>query len=371
MPYKISGYLQDPSAKILILKESDWEVETTQDVTLGNYEIVDLVSGTKSVVAASSEGEIVAFGAVVSIEYSLPVLGDRGVFGGGYISGPAQNTMDYISLTSAGDGTSFGELTATRYGLAACSNGANDRGVFCGGVSSDGDDNVIDYITISSLGNASDFGDWSIETRYISGTSNGINDRGLAAGDFNQSTNSIHYITISSLGNSTYFGDLIGTNRNSLGVISNNTNNKVVFSGGRLSTGAATNVIYYVNITSLGDVTNFGELITDRKSHAGISNATNERGIFGGGTEVSNTNSIEYITISSNGNSTDFGDITAVTYSLTGASNGEGDSGIFAGGNSGSDTNVITHITITSLGDASDFGDLISARSILAGISDV
>jgi len=66
--YKISGYLQDPSAKIIVLGESDWEVETTQDVTLGNYEIVDLVSGTKTVAAVSPEGEVVGFGGVDPVE---------------------------------------------------------------------------------------------------------------------------------------------------------------------------------------------------------------------------------------------------------------------------------------------------------------
>jgi len=66
--YKISGYLQDPSAKLIVLSESDWEVEKTQDVTLGNYEIVDLVSGTKTIAAVSPDGEVVGFGGVDPIE---------------------------------------------------------------------------------------------------------------------------------------------------------------------------------------------------------------------------------------------------------------------------------------------------------------
>jgi len=68
LTYKISGYLQDSAAKIIVLGESDWEVETTQDVTLGNYEITDLVSGTKSVLAVSPEGEVVGFGGVDPVE---------------------------------------------------------------------------------------------------------------------------------------------------------------------------------------------------------------------------------------------------------------------------------------------------------------
>jgi len=67
-PYKISGYLQDPSAKLLVLKETDWSVEKTQDVTLGNYEILDIEDGKKTIVAVSPDGEVVGFGGVDPIE---------------------------------------------------------------------------------------------------------------------------------------------------------------------------------------------------------------------------------------------------------------------------------------------------------------
>lgn len=44
-----------------------------------------------------------------------------GVFGGGVVSS-ASNVIDYITIASAGNATDFGDLTVSRYALAACSN---------------------------------------------------------------------------------------------------------------------------------------------------------------------------------------------------------------------------------------------------------
>ena len=46
--------------------------------------------------------------------------GDRGVFGGGS-TGSVSNVIDYITISSAGDATNFGDLTVARYYLAATS----------------------------------------------------------------------------------------------------------------------------------------------------------------------------------------------------------------------------------------------------------
>lgn len=64
---KISGYLQDASAKILVIREDTWAVEATQDVTIGHYEITGLVSGKKSIVAVSPDGEVTGFGNVDAV----------------------------------------------------------------------------------------------------------------------------------------------------------------------------------------------------------------------------------------------------------------------------------------------------------------
>jgi len=68
MPYKISGTLNN-SAKVIVIKESDWSVETTADKTAGAYEVNALVSGTKTVVAVDSEGEVEGYGNLTPVYY--------------------------------------------------------------------------------------------------------------------------------------------------------------------------------------------------------------------------------------------------------------------------------------------------------------
>ena len=64
---QISGYLQEASAKVLVIREDTWAVETSQDVTLGSYEITGLVAGKKAIVAVSAEGEVSGFGNVDTV----------------------------------------------------------------------------------------------------------------------------------------------------------------------------------------------------------------------------------------------------------------------------------------------------------------
>ena len=55
----------------------------------------------------------------------------------------------------------------------------------------------------------------------------------------------------------------------------------------------------------------------------GVSNGTNERGVWCGGNDGSNKlNILEYITINSPGNTTDLGDLTAGRAGSGGASDG-------------------------------------------------
>ena len=82
-----------------------------------------------------------------------------------------KNTIGYITISSTGDATDFGDLTVARFGTAGVSNGTNNRGVFGGGYVSAGTD-VMDYITISSTGDAIDFGDLTVGRYGVAGTSN-------------------------------------------------------------------------------------------------------------------------------------------------------------------------------------------------------
>ena len=76
------------------------------------------------------------------------------------------NTIDYITIASTGNATSFGSLSATKSLIAAAS--SSTRGTFagCGNPTSV---NTIEYVTIASTGNSTKFGDLSSVRHYYNG----------------------------------------------------------------------------------------------------------------------------------------------------------------------------------------------------------
>ena len=95
---------------------------------------------------------------------------------------------------------------------------------------------------------------------------------------------------------------------------------------------------------------------------------SSQRGIFYAGDESpgSISNIIDYVQMSTTGNATDFGDATVARSDVATAANSV--RGIAAGGRSPSGQhNQIEYITITSTGDATDFGDLSLTREDLSG----
>ena len=77
------------------------------------------------------------------------------------------NTIEYITLTTSGESTDFGDATSNA-GLSNNSSASNTiRGAYHIGRSTPGGSelNTIDYITIASAGNAQDFGDLNYVTR--------------------------------------------------------------------------------------------------------------------------------------------------------------------------------------------------------------
>ena len=136
--------------------------------------------------------------------------GSRGVFGGGF---PITNTIDYITISTLGNATTFGVLSQTRFSLSACS--SSTRGVFGGGYSPSVASrvNTIDFVTISSTGNAADFGDLTQARQQLIACSSST--RGIfGGGTTGTESNVLDYITISSTGNALDFGDLTGVRRN-------------------------------------------------------------------------------------------------------------------------------------------------------------
>lgn len=286
----------------------------------------------------------------------------RGVFVGGQVGATVQNTMDYISISSTGNATDFGNLTSARNYLSSAA--SNTRGVIAGGRASGGTPtDIIDYITIVSVGNATDFGDLQSSLYGPAGVSS--NTRGcFGGGRLSTGTyvNTIDYVTIATTGNGTDFGDLTVA-RNMIGAGLVNSTTRGCFGGG--STGAVNKTIDYITIATTGNATDFGDLIRSKYGLGACSSST--RGVWGGGNSGSAQNELDYITIASTGNASDFGDLSANKYNLGGLSSST--RGCFAG--SSSDINVIDYITIANLGNSSDFGDLTQGRGELTGLSDV
>ena len=134
---------------------------------------------------------------------------------------------------------------------------------------------------------------------------------------------------------------------------------RAVFGGGY--TPSLSTKMDFVNIHSLGNANNFGDL-----NHGGASKGTmgsnGTRGLFMGGywpAAPSKTDQIDYITIQSEGDSIDFGDLTnSNTWGAKGASSST--RGIRMGGYPSTD--VIDYVEIDTLGNALDFGDLTVSR---------
>lgn len=292
------------------------------------------VSGATTAVITSlsinSLGNSSSFGNLTVDRYSLTAFASstRGVFAGGDRSGAIFfNVIDYVTIASAGNATNFGTLTANgRYALGGASN--ETRGLTFAGYNAStnvGFLNVIDYVTIATTGDATSFGNLSIAPAYCA--SCGSSTRAVVGGGYDGSNSylNISYVTIASTGNGTNFGNL-SVARFMLSSCSSST--RGLFAGGRTNpgggAGANDNTIDYITIASTGNATDFGDLSVTRAQLAAASSST--RAVFGGGQNTSGTriNTIDYVTIASTGNAASFGSLTAGTAELAATSNVHG-----------------------------------------------
>jgi hypothetical protein len=292
--------------------------------------------------------------------------GARGVIAGGYVAPGYVNTLDYITISTTGNATSFGTLTTQRGWSAGMS--SSTRGVFAAGQTAPGGvyTNTIEYITISSTGSVTSFGSLSSGARHApAGCSSST--RGLIGGGYVAPaiTNTIDYITIASTGNTVSFGTLTQARQ----YISAGVNSSTRGIWGPSET-ATINTIEFVTISTLGNAVDFGDsTVSNRAYVAGCSNSI--RGLFGGGYTPSPTagsNVVDYITIATLGNAIDFGDLTRTICQFI-ASCASSTRGTWSGGTYPAATNIIDYVTIMSTGNAVDFGDLTQARYGLTGLS--
>ena len=304
---------------------------------------------------SNATGTIIVNGVVVGGDNTPPFYGARGIYGGGYYSG-YKNNIDYITISTAGNATDFGDLIEARSELAGGSNG--NRGIFAGGVYGAAK-NDITYITIATTGNATDFGDLTLarySTGAVANTIRAVIGSGKNASA--QATNVMDYITIATTGNATDFGDMTSATQHQYA----NTNSE---DRGLFISHVGANVIEYITIATTGNSTDFGDLTASRYSPGACTDGS--RAVIGGGgagTTNNPMNTIDYITISTAGNATDFGDMDQNVMRLTGT--GDGTTGVFMGGYTSSfggiSRNFIQKITIQTTGNASDFGDLTNIK---------
>jgi hypothetical protein len=211
---------------------------------------------------------------------------------------------------------------------------------------------------------------WDIKGRYKEKMNVGSRgDRAIFGGGGTPSiVNIIEYVNISSTGDATDFGDLTVSRR--LGG-SAATNTRVVWPGGLASPGStagATNTIDYVVSSSLGNAADWGDLAVGRGYSSGGSNQI--RAISLGGSQAPSpyyTNVIDYFTLTSLGNAADFGNLTASITDMHGPTSPT--RATVAGGFSGTADAVvknIDYIEIMTTGNAADFGDLSANRHSLA-----
>ena len=279
-------------------------------------------------------------------------------------TGGTVNSIEFVTMSSAGGGTDFGDLTTVTGACGACADTV--RGVRMGGVTTYPGTftNVIDYFSLATQGDATDFGDVSTTRRGM--MSFGDRTRGGVAGgatpSYTATSTAIDYITIQSTGNTTSFGDLSAASGLNGSSSWGNETRGLFGAIGSNGPSANVNTVEYITIQSTGNSVDFGDLTTAPDNNLTASNSV--RGLsLGGNVSPTNRNTIDYVTIATTGNFTDFGDLLT-TVSESGATAGP----IRAFCNQSEN---IYMITIPTLGDALDFGDLTLARDHDSALSNV
>jgi len=293
--------------------------------------------------------------------------------GGNSTATSFQTNIDYLTISTSGNATSFGNLSGGYAYALGCSSAT--RGVIAGGLISGGASvNTINYITLGTSGNSSSFGQMVSTVHPYQGASCASATRGIFAGGEQTAgdglSSAIQYVTIATTGNSTAFGELReGLNPRNFAQFSGcSSPTRGVFGGGNISFNASgtTSVINYITIASTGNSSSFGVLAAATAGLTSFSNST--RGIFAGGS--GSTTSISYVTIASTGNATAFGTLYAT-----------GSSGFYAQGLSSStlgvfglnayDATAMQYLTIGTTGNSLLWGNLTQAKFGYAAMSTV
>ena len=189
--------------------------------------------------------------------------------------------------------------------------------------------------------------------------------RGIAAGGWTPNNrNVIEYVEIQTLGDALDFGDLTeGGNHGNPGMQSPT---RGIFCGGYGSLSPDTNSPYYYNrmqmvtIASKGNTTDFGNLIVG--GARGGAGGNSVRGVYAGGYYNGINSRIEFVTLASEGNASYFGELTIARRNCSEVADSSTRAvfcgGIADDGTAPAATSYMDYISIASAGNAVDFGDV-------------
>ena len=252
---------------------------------------------------------------------STRALKAGGATGPGSSNPNKTNNIEFVTIATTGNSKDFGDLLdATSFNPGG---GNQTRGIWMGGEApgAPGSSAVdtIQFVTIATAGNATDFG--NLRAGSSASATGASPTRMLAMGGGNSPNYFayIDYVEIATTGNASDFGDMTAA-RNQNTAVSSNT--RAIAMGGNSPSGLL-NVMEFVTIATLGDASDFGDLSSGTEHTGSVNNST--RGVQTGGRFPSYVNTMEFITIASTGNSSDFGDIPkdSLAY-IAGASDSHG-----------------------------------------------
>ena len=293
----------------------------------------------------------------------------RGVFANGRVGSTPYSTIDMITIPSLGNAVDFGESTQNAISPAGVGNGT--RGIFAGGYAP-APGTTIEYVTMASQGNAISFGSITPAGRRFMAPAASSTRGVFFGGRLNPTsaqTAEIKYIEMGTLGNTEDFGNLSG-GADMRGAAASSPTRGIYTTGTQVAP-SGDNRNEYVTIASKSNSVEFGDLTVGRQYQAASSNSV--RMVIGGGAPLVNPGgdkTMDYITIASLGNAIDFGNLTVGRYSFSSVSTQT--RAVWAGGSDGStdNYNVLDYVEISTLGDAMEFGDLTEGRYGTAAASD-
>ena len=220
---------------------------------------------TISFVTISSTGDAADFGDATNRNSSGAGLSNatRGLAATGSYGPATANNIDMVTIASTGNATDFGDTFLARSNCSGC--GSPTRGIVAGGnpgsPSPANNSNNIEFITMSSLGNGKDFGDL-LQVRADGPFGGSNSTRAFLAGGVFPSPEAqifnIEKIEIATTGNAIDFGDL--KNNSQHGNATASSVRFVSMGGAFPSSPYSVEEVQYANFATGGTALNLGDL---------------------------------------------------------------------------------------------------------------